>query len=78
MVCDTNIDKCLWCVVEAANDNMIEIKDLLDNLKAKLDKEKEMQKKLQESADDLKEKIRLAREQAQSVSTSSRFCFRFA
>lgn len=54
---------------------MNEIKDLLDNLKAKLDKEKEMQKKLQESADDLKEKIRLAREQAQSVSTSSRFCF---
>jgi septation ring formation regulator EzrA len=66
-----------WCLVEAANDNMNEIKDLLDNLKAKLDKEKEMQKKLQESADDLKEKIRLAREQAQSVSTSSRFCFRF-
>lgn len=64
-----------WCLVEAANDNMNEIKDLLDNLKAKLDKEKEMQKKLQESADDLKEKIRLAREQAQSVSTSSRFCF---
>ncbi len=47
---------------------MNEIKDLLDNLKAKLDKEKEMQKQVQESADDLKEKIRLAREQAQSVS----------